>query len=113
MNGMIFGQGYDPTSKKPSFVHITGSTATYVGVINISGSGVLYQFAQTNTTDIDLFIKIIIDGVTVFDAKTRTAYYGNALVARILNTRFNSSLVIQHKGSATGNITTEVIYALD
>jgi len=109
MIGGIAGQGgFDSKGKTLGVAQASTSGTTYVNVLNISGSGYLMALSQVGTST--GAVKIVIDGITVFDGSMLNSSYPSNLA---LITRFETSLLVQVKGNGTTGQSCTGSYLLD
>lgn len=106
-------------SKQPNFIANKVASTTYTTLVNVTGSGILTGISGISNNGEKVYFRVYIDGVLKLDTDTldfgfapgQSGQYGQNNLSCIH--RFNTSLLVQYKGSTTGTQQGFVSYLLD
>jgi len=112
--------GTDLSSMTPGYAQGRTSSTTESTILSISGSGILVSINQLLTGASASYsgnLKVVIDGKTLVSdsdafARTSGGSAGNSATLEFF-ARFNTSLLVTHKLSGSGEVITKVAYLLD
>lgn len=115
MSGLLIPNNFDPKNKNKRVAVTDSTSTTYYNVVSISGKGYLMSISQsgaTDTTTVRGYIKIVVDGITVYDGVISCLYRGGTL-AMMPIFRFENSLLVQTRVTAETQLVTNATYLLD